>query len=965
MVKTTKRSRKFNAKTGGASSALQKGVSLTKKGKTKRGGGGKAGGTPADRSKGENNEQLDKAKQERISSDVLNMDNLGALDIDSFFEKAVGGLGNESDEEEEDGANIIGATKKTKSTDDDDDESSVDSYTSLGSEEMDVAASEAQMKAQIQKLSSQDPEFHKYLKENESSLLEFGDEEDSDDDGMGEDDMNDDEEEYVQDEDAMESILNTVLDDNDEEEEGVIIDPSKGYSTKQFLQQQKEAENKFLLTPQRLTQLEQGAFTSHSIKGLKRIIGGYRTACHLSDANGQDTNKNAGDNSDEEEQEDVTRNKKKEFQITSPVVFDRLMAVCLSQCYEEFYYHLLKADDDKKKEEEEGMKNGKGGEKDEESSSSSGSDSSDGDSSEEGGEDKPKKKLGKEQREKKDKTSSQQVPPTKAALDENKPLHPKRLAKSPHWLAIRPLIESFLKSTLHILNESGKEAKLLRFVLQALSKYIPYLTAFPKLVKPYLKTLVGLWSAPLDSSEEYNTVRLQAFLRIRQLAITQPYPLIEDVLKLTYLSYANCAKFGTAANVSSTLPTLTFMGNCIVELYTLDYGSAYQHVFIYVRQLALHLRNAMMKQTGEARGAVTCWQFVHCLKLWVAVLCAACGSSNLSGSSGDNHDDGGTSQKLGGGINKDEEANLLRSLVYPLTEIILGACRLVPVVRFVPLRLHLVRLLQQLAACTETFIPTTSLLLGVLDLKEVGMKPLRDGSNKGKGKKNKGSSSSGTVRGLRLPLILKLPKENTLRTMEQLDSVLKETFVLLNREMDMYRYNPGFPEFTFAILQRLRKFNKEISNGRWRAYSKGTMELCDKYSTFAINGRSTLNEAPKDVRRLEALKPANIPSMRERYENAIGKEKRLEAATQPAMKASNKNAGGDKVKSKRKRKGGEANDSDSEEEKKEVSVSKKSKPKKKKTAVVVNEADLQNVDALKEEDQVAAGIWSESESDSD
>ena len=388
MVKTTKRSRKFNAKTGGASSALQKGVSLTKKGKTKRGGGSnKAGGTPADRSKGENNEQLDKAKQERISSDVLNMDNLGALDIDSFFEKAVGGLGNESDEEE-DGAKIE-ATKK-KSTDDDDDESSVDSYTSLGSEEMDVAASEAQMKAQIQKLSSQDPEFHKYLKENESSLLEFGDEEGSDDDGMGEDDMNDEEEEeYVQDEDAMESIINTI-----EEEEGVIIDPSKGYSTKQFLQQQKEAENKFLLTPQRLTQLEQGAFTSHSIKGLKRIIGGYRTACHLSDANGQDTNKNAGDNSDEEEQEDVTRNKKKEFQITSPVVFDRLMAVCLSQCYEEFYYHLLKADDDKK-EEGEGMKNGKGGEKDEETSSSIGSDSSDGDSSEEGDEDKPKKKKDK------------------------------------------------------------------------------------------------------------------------------------------------------------------------------------------------------------------------------------------------------------------------------------------------------------------------------------------------------------------------------------------------------------------------------------------------------------------------------------------------------------------------------------------------------------------------------------------
>jgi hypothetical protein len=82
------------------------------------------------------------------------------------------------------------------------------------------------------------------------------------------------------------------------------------------------------------------------------------------------------------------------------------------------------------------------------------------------------------------------------------------------------------------------------------------------------------------------------------------------------------------------------------------------------------------------------------------------------------------------------------------------------------------------------------------------MKPLRgDGAKRGVGKNKSGTA----VRGLRLPLILKLPKEGTLRTMEQLDGVLKEAFVLLNREVDLYRYSPGFPEFTFSILQRLRK----------------------------------------------------------------------------------------------------------------------------------------------------------------
>jgi nucleolar complex protein 2 len=776
MVKTTKRSRKFNTKTGGgAAKALEKkGTKLAKKGKlTMKRSGGSSGGGGAKKEKGgkgsaastsatsSRKEDAEKAEQERHSHDFLNADNLGQLDMDSFFEKAVmGGEDEWSDnsdgeiEKEDDydgGAEVMGngigddADEKGEDDREDDDESSVDSYASLGSEEEDIEASEQRLKRQLEQLSSKDPEFHKYLKENESSLLEFGDDDEDDED----DDMDEEGEDYMQDEDAMDGIANDILSDENEEEEKYAMQSH-------FKKQQKAAENKFLLTPQRLQQLEQGAFAAHSIKGLKRIISAYRTACHLSDANQQDQDKGEEEDSDEENGAGagIGKRKKKEFQFTSPVVFDRVMAVCLVQCHEEFYHHLLKDEPD--------------------------DDDDDDDDEESSGDDATPK----------DKESS-------VTFDENKPLHPKKLAKSPRWQAIRPLIESFLKSTLHILSEAGKEAKLLQFVLSSLAKYIPYFTAYTKLAKLYLKACVQLWCAPLDTSEEYNTVRLHAFLRVRQLAITQPYPFIEDCLKLTYLSYAKRSKFGTASNVTSVLPTLTFMGNCIVELYTLDYASAYQHAFIYIRQLALHLRSAMMKQTPESKSVVCCWQYVHCLKLWVAVLCAACGKNNKTSENSDGED--GSMSKLGGGFGKDEEANLLRSLLYPMTEIIFGVCRLVPTALFVPLRLHCVRLLQQLAASTETFIPTTSLLMGILDMKEVGMKPLRDA---GKGSKNK---SATTVRGLRLPLILKLPKENTLRTMEQLDSVLKETFVLLNREVDMYRYSPGFPEFTFTILQRLRK----------------------------------------------------------------------------------------------------------------------------------------------------------------
>ena len=139
-----------------------------------------------------------------------------------------------------------------------------------------------------------------------------------------------------------------------------------------------------------------------------------------------------------------------------------------------------------------------------------------------------------------------------------------------------------------------------------------------------------------------------------------------------------------------------------------------------------------------------------------------------------------------------------------------------------------------------------------------------------------------------------------------------------------------------------------------------------------------MTDAPKDVRRLEALKPPNVPGMRERYESAVAKERRLEVATRPATKANDKKVRGydddddddndddDIVKEtmdkRKKRKGEEVGGDSDEEEKKEEQKSKK--PKKKRKAAVVNEADLRNVAALKEEDEVQEGIaWSDSESD--
>ena len=62
----------------------------------------------------------------------------------------------------------------------------------------------------------------------------------------------------------------------------------------------------------------------------------------------------------------------------------------------------------------------------------------------------------------------------------------------------------------------------------------------------------------------------------------------------------------------------------MVELNSLDYAFSYHHAFVYIRQLVLYLRSALKKSNPKSLRTVYCWKYVHCLRLWLAVLVAAC-----------------------------------------------------------------------------------------------------------------------------------------------------------------------------------------------------------------------------------------------------------------------------------------------------------------------------------------------------
>lgn len=206
--------------------------------------------------------------------------------------------------------------------------------------------------------------------------------------------------------------------------------------------------------------------------------------------------------------------------------------------------------------------------------------------------------------------------------------------------------------------------------------------------------------------------------------------------------------------------------------------------------------------------------------------------------------------------------------------------------------------------------------------------------------------------------MIKLGKEDPLRSHEQLEAGINEFFVLLNREIELYRYSAGFPEFAVQIVVRLRQFAKQVRNPRWRTYAKACSDVCGKYSAFAVQARAQLQEAPRDVKLLECLKPVSEKNMRERHEESVVKEQKTLDASRPPAKQAAKDDDASDIKG-----------SDADIGEAETKASKKKKQKKKrdskKQTLSKEELEKQMMgddEIMEEQDDVKVGVdWSDDE----
>mmetsp|Transcript_10320 Transcript_10320/g.29240 ORF Transcript_10320/g.29240 Transcript_10320/m.29240 type:complete len:725 (-) Transcript_10320:321-2495(-) len=371
--------------------------------------------------------------------------------------------------------------------------------------------------------------------------------------------------------------------------------------------------------------------------------------------------------------------------------------------------------------------------------------------------------------------------------------------QSKKWTKVEPLVKSYLGNTLHLVS-NVTEPGLAAYVYQRLRASVDLFTKFPVLSKKLLKLALKSFGSDIGNVKVDKTARIQSVLLVRSLALSQD-TLLDESYRGLYRTYQSAAKFASQQNISS----IRFMQDCLVEVFCMKPDSMYKHVFNFVKEVALFVRNSLIYKTQEHYYRVYSWEVICSLDLLESLI-----------------------SKHGSG-----EKDVLQPMLYPLVQVMMMTVTLVPSSRYLPLRFHVLKSILRLSKKTGVFIPLSSLIIDALNFSELSKKPQGVGNH---------FNFMGT---------LKVPKD-VLKTTSFQEQWVSQTVLLLAEHCSQWSHHIAFPELFLPLGIKVKGYMKSDSLAKkFKAQLAQFLEAGQIAAESMLQKRQVATFSPKDAQKIE------------------------------------------------------------------------------------------------------------------
>ncbi|GER51275.1 nucleolar complex protein 2 homolog [Striga asiatica] len=366
------------------------------------------------------------------------------------------------------------------------------------------------------------------------------------------------------------------------------------------------------------------------------------------------------------------------------------------------------------------------------------------------------------------------------------------LKKTSKWKDLKPLIKSYLRSSLYLLNQAT-DSDILVFAITRLRASLIFFFAFPSLIDRLIKAAVHLWAT---SGEILSSA---SFLIIRDIAAMSSSNYFDTCLSKVFAAFIS---FSRVLEISD-IRQMQLMRDCVVELCSIDVQKSSVKALASLSQLAKILSWGVQTKKKEALGKICSWEYVNCIDVWVRFT-----STNIS----------------------DYE---LQSLVFMTTQVINGVAHMFPGPRYFPLRLKCVEWLNCLASSSGNFIPLASLVLDILEYKV--------------GKEGKTAGNAFDVISL-----LKLPK-HYLKTRSFQDECFHLAVEQLSSHFAQWCYHISFPDLATIPLARLRKIHEIMTIESLRRTLKRFIDQVEQNVDYVQTKRDEVSFSPHDHQSVDSF----------------------------------------------------------------------------------------------------------------